>query len=126
MPFILRGVNLLGIDSVQVPMERRRAVWQRIATDGVTQSQANAQTFLWIFGTTNIVLCVFNLFPVPPLDGSSILANFHRGYARLANDPQKQQAFMFGFFFALFIAGRMLFDFASKVGSQYLAWVVNV
>lgn len=33
MPFILRGVNLLGIDSVNVPIERRRAVWQRIATD---------------------------------------------------------------------------------------------
>lgn len=33
MPFILRGVNLLGIDSVMVPIERRRAVWQRIATD---------------------------------------------------------------------------------------------
>lgn len=33
MPFILRGVNLLGIDSVMLPIERRRAVWQRIATD---------------------------------------------------------------------------------------------
>jgi acrylyl-CoA reductase (NADPH) len=33
MPFILRGVNLLGIDSVMVPIERRRAVWGRIATD---------------------------------------------------------------------------------------------
>ncbi|MFW2335062.1 acryloyl-CoA reductase, partial [Ilumatobacter sp.] len=33
MPFILRGVNLLGIDSVMLPMERRRAVWGRIATD---------------------------------------------------------------------------------------------
>jgi putative YhdH/YhfP family quinone oxidoreductase len=33
MPFILRGVNLLGIDSVMLPMERRRAVWARIATD---------------------------------------------------------------------------------------------
>jgi putative YhdH/YhfP family quinone oxidoreductase len=33
MPFILRGVNLLGIDSVMVPIERRRAVWDRIATD---------------------------------------------------------------------------------------------
>ena len=33
MPFILRGVNLLGIDSVMVAVERRRAVWQRIATD---------------------------------------------------------------------------------------------
>ena len=33
MPFILRGVNLLGIDSVMLPIERRRAVWERIATD---------------------------------------------------------------------------------------------
>jgi acrylyl-CoA reductase (NADPH) len=33
MPFILRGVNLLGIDSVMLPIERRRAVWHRIATD---------------------------------------------------------------------------------------------
>ena len=33
MPFILRGVNLLGIDSVLIPIERRRAIWARIATD---------------------------------------------------------------------------------------------
>jgi acrylyl-CoA reductase (NADPH) len=32
-PFILRGVNLLGIDSVQTPIGPRRAMWQRIATD---------------------------------------------------------------------------------------------
>jgi len=33
LPFILRGVNLNGIDSVQTPIERRREVWQRIASD---------------------------------------------------------------------------------------------
>lgn len=33
LPFILRGVNLLGIDSVQSPITDRRAMWQRIATD---------------------------------------------------------------------------------------------
>ena len=33
LPFILRGVNLLGIDSVQTPLEPRKAMWQRIATD---------------------------------------------------------------------------------------------
>ena len=33
MPFILRGVNLLGIDSVEMPMERRREAWARIGTD---------------------------------------------------------------------------------------------
>jgi len=33
MPFILRGVSLLGINSVATPRELRLAVWQRIATD---------------------------------------------------------------------------------------------
>jgi acrylyl-CoA reductase (NADPH) len=32
-PFILRGVSLLGIDSVMCPMDRRREAWQRLATD---------------------------------------------------------------------------------------------
>jgi acrylyl-CoA reductase (NADPH) len=32
-PFILRGVNLLGIWSVNVPIERRRAAWDRLARD---------------------------------------------------------------------------------------------
>lgn len=32
-PFILRGVNLLGIDSVRVPSSQRRAVWERLGKD---------------------------------------------------------------------------------------------
>ena len=32
-PFILRGVSLLGIDSVQCPIGRRREVWARLAGD---------------------------------------------------------------------------------------------
>jgi acrylyl-CoA reductase (NADPH) len=33
MPFILRGVSLLGIDSVQTPIDRRRQIWGRLGTD---------------------------------------------------------------------------------------------
>jgi acrylyl-CoA reductase (NADPH) len=32
-PFILRGVCLLGIDSVMCPIERRKTAWSRLATD---------------------------------------------------------------------------------------------
>jgi putative YhdH/YhfP family quinone oxidoreductase len=32
-PFILRGVSLLGIDSVRCPIERRRQIWARLADD---------------------------------------------------------------------------------------------
>lgn len=33
IPFLLRGINLLGIDSVMQPKENRLRCWQRIATD---------------------------------------------------------------------------------------------
>jgi acrylyl-CoA reductase (NADPH) len=43
-PFILRGVCLLGIDSVMCPLEARKAAWNRLARDlepkklaGITQ-----------------------------------------------------------------------------------------
>jgi len=33
MPFILRGVTLVGVDSVMAPLARRQAAWQRLARD---------------------------------------------------------------------------------------------
>ena len=33
LPFLLRGVNLLGIDSVMCPKEKRKAAWARLAND---------------------------------------------------------------------------------------------
>ena len=33
VPFLLRGVNLLGIDSVMQPFDNRQRAWQRVVTD---------------------------------------------------------------------------------------------
>ena len=33
IPFLLRGVNILGIDSVMQPYANRNTAWQRIAQD---------------------------------------------------------------------------------------------
>jgi acrylyl-CoA reductase (NADPH) len=33
VPFLLRGVNLLGIDSVMCPFEKRKRAWARIAAE---------------------------------------------------------------------------------------------
>jgi alcohol dehydrogenase len=33
LPFILRGVNLLGVDSVQLPLATKAALWQKLATE---------------------------------------------------------------------------------------------
>jgi acrylyl-CoA reductase (NADPH) len=32
-PFILRGVRLIGIDSVMCPLARRQSAWQQLAAD---------------------------------------------------------------------------------------------
>ena len=41
MPFILRGVSILGITSANCPMTRRVKVWQRLATDMKPQHLAS-------------------------------------------------------------------------------------
>ena len=33
LPFILRGVSLLGVDSVQTPIAERKETWKRLAGD---------------------------------------------------------------------------------------------
>lgn len=40
-PFILRGVNLLGIDSNTCPFERRKAAWDRLANDLAPETLAS-------------------------------------------------------------------------------------
>lgn len=32
-PFIIRGVSLLGVDSVYIPLREKQQIWQRVATD---------------------------------------------------------------------------------------------
>lgn len=33
LPFILRGVNLLGVDSVEIPLHKKAAMWDKLAQD---------------------------------------------------------------------------------------------
>ena len=33
IPFILRNVNLLGIDSVQLPVVQKRLIWDKLGSD---------------------------------------------------------------------------------------------
>ena len=46
IPFILRGVSLLGIDSVMAPYPRRMQAWQRLANDLPKSQLAAAMTLI--------------------------------------------------------------------------------
>jgi Zn-dependent protease len=86
---------------------------------------ANTQSLLWILGVYNIMLCLFNLFPIPPLDGSHILASFNEPYARFIDDPENQQVLMFGFIVA-FVGITFIFTLAVKAANHYYLWLASL
>jgi NADPH2:quinone reductase len=53
MPFILRGVKLLGIDSAMCPAPKRRDVWRRIAGDLKPQRLGEAATEIGLDGVAD-------------------------------------------------------------------------
>jgi len=97
----------------------------RYDADPTEQWQKNLYEFLFLAGSANMILTVFNLVPIPPLDGSHILANFHRGYANLISDPSKQGLFMLGFF-AMFIFFGEMWDHAYRIAAIVSAFVATV
>ncbi len=72
------------------------------------QFRENLHEVLYIFGSANFVLCVFNLLPAPPLDGSRILANFVRPYRDFIYDPANQHWIFLSFFLAFMASGRLI------------------
>ena len=51
------------------------------------QAYENLSDFFYMGVELNLVLMAFNLLPVPPLDGSTVLATYSEGYRRLRNSP---------------------------------------
>jgi len=70
----------------------------------------NVQVFLRLGAVLNVVLLVLNLVPVPPLDGSRVVASFSRGYTRLFEGERGQVAIWI-LVIALFVFGvGVIFD----------------
>jgi Zn-dependent protease len=102
-------------------------IWDNIAgadpTDGVG---GNLHQFLWFFGYANISLCIFNLVPIPPLDGSTVLAGMHKGYRRLIAEARDPRMFLFAFvvlFLLLNSQGIGFFTMGAQVADHYLYWL---
>lgn len=79
--------------------------------------QDNAMMVFRAGALLNVVLVLFNLLPIPPLDGSRIAANFFPSYARLFEGPQGQYVGL-----GLFVV-MWLFGFSALFGAA--AWTVD-
>jgi len=82
-------------------------------------------TLVSILFTLNLVLFVFNLLPVPPLDGSTVLANFHRPYANWLRDNYQSAGYFFmGYFVLIMVLERTpygLFRISRNVANWYIS-----
>ncbi len=81
------------------------AMWLRVGpqTGLAAHVVQNVHTFLWTGAMINTMGVFFNLLPVPPLDGSRILANFVPAYERLI--MSEKGAIIGLLFIALIFAG---------------------
>ncbi|QBS42190.1 oxidoreductase [Nocardia sp. CS682] len=55
LPFILRGVSLLGIDSVFLPIEKRRELWGRLANELRPQHLSSLTNFAAVTDATEVL-----------------------------------------------------------------------
>ncbi|MEZ6037145.1 MAG: site-2 protease family protein [Planctomycetota bacterium] len=105
--------------------------WMLLADDTVPASveRGNLQMFLFVFGFANLALAVFNLVPIPPLDGSTVLAGLSKGYRRWIEQVQNPMVFLVAFLavWALFSSRDYnLYGIARNWAEHYLQFLFGL
>ena len=80
--------------------------------------------FLLIGGGLNGMLALFNMLPLPPFDGASVLAGFSRTYYRWMHNPKIANAGFFIVIIAMFSGvGGIMGRWADRLGIDLAMWV---
>ncbi len=97
-------------------------IWFKTSGISPDDTSRNLALFLRIFASVNIALGIFNLIPVPPLDGSTILGNFVPAYRQWMESLGNPMWMFFIVFIVLFNAPREYspFGIADNVMQSYL------
>jgi Zn-dependent protease len=83
----------------------------------------NFQYLLWVFGYVNVLQAIFNLIPIPPLDGSRILSDFSDGYKTVVEHLTTSGASMMIFLIVFSTAGNFMWPLAERIS---VAWVRTI
>jgi Zn-dependent protease len=80
-------------------------LWNRVGGPPSSEVSTSFHEFLFVFGSWNVILFLFNLLPIPPLDGSKVVADFSPPYRRWIHDPHNHGVFSVLFLVAFFLSG---------------------
>lgn len=84
---------------------------------GALSGSLNSARILLLLAELNVALFLFNLLPIPPLDGSTVLGELWPTFRAWTRNPDLQPFFM-GAFIVVFIGGARLFQFASDTTAR--------
>ncbi len=59
LPFILRGVNVLGVDSVEIPLADKASIWQKLAAEWELGELASLTTEVDLDGLSEVIEKIF-------------------------------------------------------------------
>jgi len=103
------------------------SLWMNYGPSSNASLYHNVWVFLMTGGWLNVFLAMFNLLPVPPLDGSDILSGLSFTFYRWYQNPQVQQI---GFFILLVIfisdIGWLIQAAASHVSTEYVFGLIRM
>lgn len=100
-------------------------LWQRSFPQSTEPSEnvINTWYLLRVFGVVNIILAIFNLIPIPPLDGARILANLSATAANIMISLRKSGGSTIAFLVVFFFAGSVITPAGVYVFASCLRWV---
>jgi len=85
----------------------------------------NFQYFLQVFGILNIAPVMFNLLPIPPLDGSRVLADFSAGYAQMMQSMRAGGGASMIFLVIFWYSGTYIMRGADSIWLRSMHFVIH-
>lgn len=86
----------------------------------------NLREVLFLGATLNLVLMAFNLLPIPPLDGATVLGELWPKYRDLVRNPNFGPVLLIAFFVVFFKGGGYLFAWAASTADRAIGAVLSV
>jgi Zn-dependent protease len=101
-------------------------LWDRFAGGVSEPMRGNVRDFITVGMALNLALFVFNLVPVPPLDGSRILADFVPAYRRLMYSEAGAVMMMVGIVVMFSIGSGVIWGFVFRASGVMVRAVSGV